>query len=182
MTLRTSGRIFVLAVGLLAAGRTPVVDAQSNTVVSTENSDSGVRVAKPETTPDLPRWNPKKPILGARINPYSVLSAGVYAASWTDMLKTESSLPNFREDDPLARPFVALPRAPIFRVIEPDGDRSELGRLEDERIASLAQDLVASTGGIHCGKHERIRLYLLEHQRARGSQFCFQDETAIDIC
>ena len=114
MTLRTSGRIFVLAVGLLGAGRTPVVDAPSNTVVSTENSDSGVRVAKPETTPDLPRWNPKKPILGARINPYSVLSAGVYAASWTDMLKTESSLPNFREDDPLARPFVALPRPLYF--------------------------------------------------------------------
>lgn len=88
--------------------------AQSDPVVSAERGAAADRAVEPERIADLPRWSPKKPFLGARINPYSMLSAGVYAASWTDMVKTESSLPNFHEDDPMARPFVGLPKPLYF--------------------------------------------------------------------
>ena len=104
----------MLAVGLLAVARTADAQTQSNTVVYAERSDSAERTIEPGAIADLPRWNPKKALLAARIHPYSIVSAGVYAASWTDMLKTESSLPKFREDDPLARPFVALPKPLYF--------------------------------------------------------------------
>jgi hypothetical protein len=51
--------------------------------------------------------------LRARINPFSVLTAGVYAASWLDMTETQSLMPHFKEDDPLARPLLLLPK-PLY--------------------------------------------------------------------
>jgi hypothetical protein len=37
----------------------------------------------------------------------------VYAAVWLDMTETQSSMPNFKEADPLARPFLLLPK-PLY--------------------------------------------------------------------
>ncbi len=58
-------------------------------------------------------WNPRKAWVGSRVNAFTVLSAGVYTASFMDMAKTQSSLPNFQERDPLARPLLLLPR-PLY--------------------------------------------------------------------
>ena len=139
-------------------------------------------MAEPETTPDFPHWNPKKPILGARINPLFNFEwrrtrrvVDGYVEDWIVAIE-------FPGERPAGSAFRDPAQAPIFRVRELCGCRSELARVKNERSASLAPDLVASTSGIHCCKHERIPLYLLEHKPVRGSQFCFQHETAIDIC
>jgi hypothetical protein len=59
-------------------------------------------------------WNPRKAWIGSRVNSFTLLSAGVYTASIVDMAKTQSSLPNFQERDPLARPLLLLPRPLYF--------------------------------------------------------------------
>jgi hypothetical protein len=61
----------------------------------------------------LPRLEPRKPLIRARISPYVILSAGVYTAVWLDMTETQASMPNFKEADPLARPFLLLPK-PLY--------------------------------------------------------------------
>jgi hypothetical protein len=61
-----------------------------------------------------PRREPRKALINARFGPYVVLSAGVYTAAWLDMTETQSSMPNFTEADPLARPFLLLPKPPYF--------------------------------------------------------------------
>jgi hypothetical protein len=67
-----------------------------------------------EALPRLePRLEPRKPIVRPRISPYVILSAGVYTAAGLDMTETQSSMPNFKEADPLARPFVGLPK-PLY--------------------------------------------------------------------
>jgi hypothetical protein len=60
-----------------------------------------------------PRREPRKPLINARFSPYLILSAGVYSAAWLDMTETQSSMPNFTEADPLARPFLLLPK-PLY--------------------------------------------------------------------
>jgi hypothetical protein len=40
--------------------------------------------------------NPRKALVGSSVNSFMHLSAGVYTASIMDMAKTQSSLPNFR--------------------------------------------------------------------------------------
>src|SRR5277367_1591052 len=40
-------------------------------------------------------WRPRKAWIGSRVNSFTILSAGVYTANFMDMVKTESSLPNF---------------------------------------------------------------------------------------
>jgi hypothetical protein len=62
---------------------------------------------------ELPRLEPRKPMIRARISSHFILSAGVYTAAGLDMTETRSSMPNFNEADPLARPFVALPK-PLY--------------------------------------------------------------------
>jgi hypothetical protein len=47
-------------------------------------------------------------LIRARFSPHVILSAGVYAAVWLDMTETQASMPNFKEADPLARPFLLL--------------------------------------------------------------------------
>jgi hypothetical protein len=58
-------------------------------------------------------WKPRAALIRPRINSFAVLSAGVYTANIMDMVKTQSSLPNFEERDPLARPLLLLPR-PLY--------------------------------------------------------------------
>jgi hypothetical protein len=52
-------------------------------------------------------------LIRARFSPHVILSAGVYAAVWLDMTETQASMPNFKEADPLARPFLLLPK-PLY--------------------------------------------------------------------
>jgi hypothetical protein len=65
-----------------------------------------------KTTQDR-EWHPRAAFLRPRINSFAILSAGVYTANAMDMVKTQSSLPNFQERDPLARPLLLLPR-PLY--------------------------------------------------------------------
>jgi hypothetical protein len=64
--------------------------------------------------PEQPRPNPPKAFLSARVNPYSILTAGVYVAVWMDMTRTESEMPHFKEQDPLAKPLLLLPKPLYF--------------------------------------------------------------------
>jgi hypothetical protein len=52
-----------------------------------------------------------RPILPARENRHTVLllGAAVYTGALLDMHETYKQLPNFHEDDPLARPLLKLP-------------------------------------------------------------------------
>jgi hypothetical protein len=45
--------------------------------------------------------------------PFSVLAAGVYTASWLDMTETQSFMPHFHEADPFVRPLLNLPK-PLY--------------------------------------------------------------------
>jgi len=78
------------------------VDLIQNTILDLQNrgtADHG----------ELPRWNPRKLFLGARVTLFSGLAAGVYTAAGLDMTTTQSSMPHFHEADPLARPLLLLP-------------------------------------------------------------------------
>lgn len=66
----------------------------------------------PAGVPDR-EWNPRKALVGSRVNPYPVLASVVYTASLMDMSETRSAGPNFREQDPLARPLLGLP-TPLY--------------------------------------------------------------------
>jgi hypothetical protein len=58
-------------------------------------------------------WHPRAAFIRPRINSFTILAAGVYTANAMDMVKTQSSMPNFTERDPLARPLLLLPR-PLY--------------------------------------------------------------------
>lgn len=58
-------------------------------------------------------WHPRAALIRPRVNSFTILSAAVYSANAMDMVKTQSSLPNFQERDPLARPLLLLPR-PLY--------------------------------------------------------------------
>jgi hypothetical protein len=60
-------------------------------------------------------WHPRAALIRPRISSFTILAAGVYTANAMDMVKTQSSLPNFQEHDPLARPLLLLPR-PLYYV------------------------------------------------------------------
>jgi hypothetical protein len=114
-TLRNVQYLYFVAVLLLASGSAPTAHAQAQaipvglidaTIHDLQNPNAAERG-------NLPPWNPRKPFLRARINPFSVLTAGVYAASWLDMTETQSFMPHFKEDDPLARPLLLLPK-PLY--------------------------------------------------------------------
>jgi len=62
---------------------------------------------------ELPERNPRKAFVLARVNPFSVLAAGVYTASWLDMTETQSFMPHFHEADPFVRPLLNLPK-PLY--------------------------------------------------------------------
>jgi hypothetical protein len=112
-TLRNLQYLYFTAILLPASGRAPIAHAQAEaiplidaTIHDLQNPSSAERAA-------LPPWNPRKPCLRPRVNPFSVLTVGVYAASWLDMTETQSFRPHFKEADPLAKPLLLLPK-PLY--------------------------------------------------------------------
>jgi hypothetical protein len=114
-TLRNLQYRYFVAILLLASAGAPTARAQAQampvglidaTIHDLQNPSVAGRG-------DLPPWNPRKPFLRARINPFSILTGGVYAASWLDMTETQSFMPHFKEADPLAKPLLLLPK-PLY--------------------------------------------------------------------
>lgn len=115
--MKTSRFVFdcaLLGSAILTTGMFGVARAQTEgiPVVLVQHAIHDPLTSSPDAE-TLPRLEPRKPIMRPRISPYFILSAGVYTAGWLDMTETQSSMPNFKEDDPLARPFLLLPK-PLY--------------------------------------------------------------------
>jgi hypothetical protein len=106
---------FVVAL-VLAPGMVPGLRAQSQgipaSLITSAIHDMENR-APVAPAAELPERNPRKAFVLARVNPFSVLAAGVYTASWLDMTETQSFMPHFHEADPFVRPLLSLPK-PLY--------------------------------------------------------------------
>jgi len=116
-TQRYGLRVGLMVVAIFVTGIFSVARAQTEGIpvallqhaIHDQHISSSVNADAPS------RWEPRKPFIRARLSPYLFLSSGVYAAVWMDMTETQSAMPNFREADPLARPFLLLPK-PLYYV------------------------------------------------------------------
>jgi hypothetical protein len=100
-----------MAALLLGLGSASITSAQTQAlpVGLIQNTIQGLQNRGTADRGELPRWNPRKPFLGARVNLFSGLAVGVYTAAGRDMANTQSLMPHFHEADPLARPLLRLP-------------------------------------------------------------------------
>ena len=111
---------FVFGSGLLSAailmtGMFGVAGAQTEgiPIALVQHAIHDPQISSSADAEASPRLEPRKAIIRARISPYFILSAGVYTAAWLDMTETQSSMPNFKEEDALVRPFLLLPK-PLY--------------------------------------------------------------------
>jgi hypothetical protein len=110
-------RICILAACIIATGAAPrPAHAQAEgipvAILNAEIRAYKASFGAEKTTPDR-EWHPRAALIRPRINSFTLMSAGVYTASFLDMTETHSSLPNFHERDPLARPLLLLP-TPLY--------------------------------------------------------------------
>jgi hypothetical protein len=113
--LRCVLRCGLFSIAILIAGTFCAAGAQTEgiPVALVQHVIHDQRISSSEDAESSPRREPRKPLINARFSPYVILSAGVYSAAWLDMTETQSSMPNFTEADPLARPFLLLPK-PLY--------------------------------------------------------------------
>jgi hypothetical protein len=116
MTTSWLSRLCILAAWIIVTGAAaPAARAQTegipvailNAEIRAYKSSFGVSSSQDR------EWHPRAALIRPRINSFTILAAGVYTANTMDMIKTQSSLPNFHERDPLARPLLLLPR-PLY--------------------------------------------------------------------
>jgi predicted NAD-dependent protein-ADP-ribosyltransferase YbiA (DUF1768 family) len=102
----------IVFLALLSLGARPL-QAQEIPAGLIETSIAAMRNAQLPDKAGALGAEARRPYRRSPITLYNSLRVGVYAAAAADMIKTESSLPNFREADPLARPLIGLP-APLY--------------------------------------------------------------------
>jgi hypothetical protein len=113
--LRCVLRCGLFSIAILIAGTFCAARAQTEgiPVALVQHAIHDQRISSSEDAESSRKREPRKALTNARFSPYLILSAGVYTAAWLDMSETQSSMPNFTEEDPLARPFLVLPK-PLY--------------------------------------------------------------------
>jgi hypothetical protein len=116
--MKTSRFVFgsgLLSAAILMTGMFGVAGAQTEgiPIALVQHAIHDPQISSSADAEASPRLKPRKAIIRARISPYFILSAGIYAAAWLDMTETQSSMPNFKEEDALVRPFLLLPK-PLY--------------------------------------------------------------------
>jgi hypothetical protein len=107
--MKTSRFVFgsgLLGAAILMTGMFGVAGAQTEgiPIALVQHAIHDPQISSSADAEASPRLEPRKAIIRARISPYFILSAGVYTAAWLDMTETQSSMPNFKEEDALVRP------------------------------------------------------------------------------